>query len=286
MKKYIIPLVVIFSVALSGCYKEEPINAELGSYWRDYDVNSTDPAFKFVSQYFEKYDKVLIYDAEVRDYVYNFQNKNDIEIENPKDKADEKLRLFDDLFLSGYGDKVKKDIFPFNVIIADSITSSIGEKPKSIEMHAATNFLAFRVTDNMLTYNATQKKTLSNQMHSMFVLDYCIGFGKVALSPKFYEVSAEWYGKRDKNDSTLMGIDKAHEKGLLYLESRYNAYQEKYLTDYRSKEGDPKDFMNLLLIAPADSIAWLRKTYPKINVKIDYFVDMLESLGIDYTQMK
>lgn len=287
MKKYIIPLVVIFSVALSGCYKEEPIVAELESYWRDYDVNSADPAFKMVSQYFEKYDKVLLYDAEVRDYVYNFQSKNDVEIENPApDKVYEKLLLLDELFLKGYSDSLKKNLFPFNVIIADSITYSGGLNPASREMHSATNFLAFRITDKMLSYDAVQKKTLSNQMNSMFVLDYCIGFGKVALSPKFYEVSAAWYSKRDDNTTEQKFIDAAHKEGLLYIDSKWNAWQEAWLTDYASRERDPKDYLNLLLIAPADSIERLRKTYPKIDVKINYYVDMLESLGIDYTKIK
>lgn len=287
MTKYIILLGAICTMALSGCYKEDPITAELGKYWRDYDVNSTDPAFKYVSEYWQKYDKVLLYDAEVRDYVYNFQQKNDVEIVNPTDNVYEKIQLFEKLFLKGYSDELRKEILPFNVIIAEKINFTGGTSgPQERDFYATRSFIAFKVTDADLTLDASGIKAKSVAMHKSFILDYCIALEKTAINPKFYEISKAWYSTRDKDDTQLLGIEKAYEKGLLYIESRYNAFQERFLTDYPSKELDTNGYFNLLLNSTDQELTDLRAKWPLINQKAGYYIDMLESLGIDYKQLK
>lgn len=284
MKKYILLLSAFCTLVFSGCYKEDPIHVDLGQYWRDYDVDSSDPAFKFISEYNANFGKHLLYDADTRDYLYNFQQKNAVKIESPTEKIYEKLMLLDELFLQAYTDQVKQQVLPYDLILAEKILYGTSSTPK--DFFASTNFLAMKITDANLELDAAGKKALSTKMHKAFVLDYCVAMGRVGLSPKFYEVSADWYGKRDPDKTQQFGIEKAYEKGLLYLQSRWNDFQEAFLTDYASKDRDPGDYFDLLLSKTDEELAELRAKWPLVNEKAGYFIEMLESLGIDYKTLR
>ena len=72
MKKYIL-LLLIAGGLLAGCFNEDDIHVEEQSYKRKYDTTSTDPVWKYVSEYYYKYGKLLITDPDSSDYLFNFQ---------------------------------------------------------------------------------------------------------------------------------------------------------------------------------------------------------------------
>ena len=63
MKKYIL-LLLIAGGLLAGCFNEDDIHVEEQSYKRKYDTTSTDPVWKYVSEYYYKYGKLLITDPD------------------------------------------------------------------------------------------------------------------------------------------------------------------------------------------------------------------------------
>ena len=65
MKKYIL-LLLIAGGLLAGCFNEDDIHVEEQSYKRKYDTTSTDPVWKYVSEYYYKYGKLLITDPIVQ----------------------------------------------------------------------------------------------------------------------------------------------------------------------------------------------------------------------------
>lgn len=295
MTKYIILLGAICTMAFSGCYKEDPITAELEKYWRDYDVNSTDPAFKYVSEYWQKYDKVLLYDAEIRDYLYNFQQKNDVEIVNSTDKIYEKIQLLEKLFLKQYNDDVKDTVFPFNVILAEKVIYTGGWSPQEKDYLGSRNFVAFKITDADLALDAAALKKKSIAMHKSFILDYCIVQEKASLK-KFGSVStygsAGYYWAKIDLTYGYTTMAPAYERGFFYVQAWEDSYEPEFPeTPWRHSfrgdvNGDASDYFDQLMKLSDEELAALRAQWPAIDRKMGYFIEMLESLHIDYKQLK
>lgn len=156
-----------------GCFDDENIHAEYVDYGRIYDTTSTDPVMKYISQYYYKYDKFLIVDPDTADYMFNFQSKNRVYIVKPKQETEsllKRLKFLEEIFLLGYNDDVKKNLFPNTIMLADTIYNL--NKEEYVDMYLTGGYIAFRVNDATLNMSEAEKVELSRRWNKEF-LDYC-----------------------------------------------------------------------------------------------------------------
>ena len=72
MKKIL--MFLLCGLLFIGCFDDETIHADYVAYGRVYDTTSTDPVVKYISQYYYKYNKIIILDPLPGDYMFNFQS--------------------------------------------------------------------------------------------------------------------------------------------------------------------------------------------------------------------
>ena len=80
MKAINIVILLMFLVGFCCCDDEENIHVEEEGPRRDYDINSTDPVKKIVSEFFFNTGKEFIVDPDSSDYLYNFAEKNGVKM--------------------------------------------------------------------------------------------------------------------------------------------------------------------------------------------------------------
>lgn len=286
MKKNILFFVILCMGVFSGCFDEDNIHADLETYWRDYDTLSNDPVLKYVSEYYYKYGKTFIVDPEPRDYVYNFQSKNTYRLVKPKQDKENLLAgiaLVKDLFINGYSDNVIKNIFPFNIIIADSIVwNPYGEKFELVDIASYRNFVVFSVNDKILNYSEKEKEELSTKWNYEFLLKFCIPNGFMNLSQDFYKVSGDQYGTY--HDGHLPK-EEWYKKGFVWAELMEKSWFYDERTYFPSAESDLEHFFTWLLTTSNDEVMEVVQTYSLVALKYELLIGSLENIGIDYKNM-
>lgn len=281
------------SLLLVSCFEDQDISADYVEYGRHYDVNSPDPVVRYISQYYEKYGKIIITDPDTADYMFNFQNKHDVFIQKPRSEEDhlvQGLKLLEELFLNSYNDEVKKNIFPYALILADSIKNTANVVHKYEDIYLTANYIAFLVNDEILSKTEEEKVTLSRKWNNDF-LEYCIAkIGWTAPEDFYlYRTDGEY-----KDNWLITGVEKGdmdavYEKGYPIGEWTYTWKDGKRVEGYavsskRSYYLD--DFIKFLLSTPQETIDALIAKHARLKQSHDLLDNSLkENFGIDYRTM-
>lgn len=291
MKKILIPL--LCGLLLTACFDDENIHADYVEYGRAYDTTSSDPVLKYISQYYYKYGKVLITDPDTADYMFNFQMKNKVRMVEPRQDQEhlvEALTFLKELFLDGYNDKVKKEVFPYAIIMADSIYDWGNEK--YVSEYTASSYVAFLVNDEMLSKNEEEKVALSMEWNSTF-LNYCMDKIGWTVPEEFYLYSDAEYGKKENWFITGVeegDIDAVWERGYPIGKWDWN-FDENWNRVYgysvsSSRAGYLEKFFEFLFTTPQETINKAIQAHEKLKNAHDILDQALkDDFGIDYRTM-
>lgn len=298
MKKILIPL--LCGLLLAACFDDENIHADYVEYGRAYDTTSSDPVLKYISQYYYKYGKILITDPDTADYMFNFQMKNKVRMVEPRQDQEhlvEALTFLRELFLDGYNDQVKKEVFPYAIIMADSIYD--WGNGKYVNMYTASSYVAFLVNDEMLSKNEEEKVALSMEWNYSF-LNYCMNKIGWTVPEEFYLYSDDEYGKKENwwlafpgatkdtpGDINLVW-EKGYPKGIWtyqYISWASSEIEWGYSLA-SSREGYLKNFFEFLFTTPQETIDQAIADHEKLRKAHDVLEQALkEDFGIDYRTM-
>lgn len=300
MKKIITFLGI--GLLLAGCFEEETIHADYVDYGRGYDTTSTNPTWKYVSQYYYKYGKEIILNAEPSDYMFNFQSKNEVRIVPPRQDEEHLanvLQFIREMFLDGYGEQVKKEIFPHAIILGDSIINTSSEPYRSVDIYTASSYVAFSVNDETLSLTETEKAELSKSWNITF-LNYCMNQIGWTVPEEFYLYSTDdEYGLKENwwipiegatEDSEPAPMDVVWEKG--YPQGTWTSYGgwfdplEYGYSVASSRSSYLEQFIDFLLSTPQETIDAAIAKHEKLRNAHDILDEALkEDFGIDYRTM-
>ncbi len=285
---------------LAACFEDETIHADYVDYGRGYDTTSTNPVWKYVSQYYYKFGKEIILDPDTSDYMFNFQSKNEVRIVPPRqDEAhlSEALQFLREMFLDGYSDHVKEKIFPYAVILGDSIINVSSEPYVKMDICTATSYVAFLVNDEMIGKTEEEKAELSKQWNITF-LNYC--FSKIGwtVPESFYLYSNEEYGLRENwwipvagatEDSEPAPLDVVWERGYpqgtwtWQFAEDWTAPNEYGYSVASSRASYLEQFIDFLFSTPQEVIDEAIANHEKLRHAHDVLDNALkEDFGIDY----
>ena len=294
MKHYKYLIFSLFGLLLfSGCEKEKFLDTELETFARKYDVNSTDPVFKYVSEYFFKHDNQLILDPVVGDYVYNFDRVYKIKIV-PVDQDQENLLatidLVEELFLDKFSDVTKKKFFPKSLIIADSIYTKwnpyeeLWEKPDMF--YSGRHFLSIVMNDDVMAYSDEEKEKYSQELFNMVVGD---GHEKLGIDEGFYKTGEPYFmiligfANPDWGENPDVMIPQYRETALKcgFVNVRIKETESfgTYVY-YPTVEEDIVHILNFMNDTPESERNEIFEKYPMVKYRVNLAVDALKINGL------
>lgn len=286
MKKIVFILLLLMFI---GCEKDVQYDAPLGKYKRSYDVNSSDPVLRKISEYNAKYDKHIIVDPDSSDYMYNFMVKNKLRIVMPEQTQEHLLygiNMLEELFLNGYGDETRKKFFPYSLIIGDSIISSAGWSPADVESFTSRNFFALNVGGKTKGLTEQKKKELSIRLHLLFFNNYLIVYRPEFDLTNFYKICSNYgetvnNGKNDPDDPKITQ-EQIYARGFI-KGTEFGQYRPTMLPD---KTVHAQQWLEFLLSRDPAEIQKIISEYDLMKRNHDELVRVLnKDLGIDYTKL-
>ncbi|BEI55331.1 MULTISPECIES: hypothetical protein [Butyricimonas] len=297
MKKII--MFVLSGLLFIGCYENETIHADYMEYGRIYDTTSTDPVLKYISQYYYKFGKLLIVDPDTADYIFNFQSKYDVHIVPPKQEGnhiERGLELLKELFLNGYSDQVKQELFPYALIMADTIENTF--KDEYVNIYTADRYIAFLVNDQILDRTEKGKEELSREWNNTF-LNYSMDKVGWVVPEEFYLYSETEYGNKENwwipiegaTEKDTADINIVWERG--YPTGNWTYYYDDTWTNKiwgyavsSSRTGYLEKFFEFLFTTPQETINKAVADHEKLRKAHDVLDQALkDDFGIDYRTM-
>lgn len=294
MGKYILLFALFISILLPGCYNEDAIHAEEDTYKRVYDTTSTDPVFKFVSQYYYKYGKLFIMDPDSSDYLFNFQTKHLLSLTAPEQSQEhlsEALDFLKKMFLNGYDEKIIKDYFPYKILLADTIRYT-GNSNDYRNIYLTEFHISFLVNEEMLNKSEADKIALSREWNYKFLAEYMAKYKGWNVNDDFYLYSTDdEYLKNFKYETSEEWTEENFWK-LGYASGKiYEKYGQKpdgswgmVKVGYQfaaSKAGYLEDYIDFLYSSSEETLARALK-HEKFKKAYDVLVAALKEVGIDY----
>lgn len=292
MKKILIFMCTVLLFA--ACYEDEHIQGEYVDYGRAYDTTSTDPAWKFVSQYYYKYAKHIILDPKPEDYVFDFQSKFPVKMEMLRDDrayVAKAVEVFKELFLNCYGESARDMMFPYALILADSLEKYGNGKYTTEKIITTNRYIAFAVNDQVINGTEEEKVEMSILWNSTF-LQYCISKIGWTAPDAFYLYSDEEYGKMQNWFITGVeegDMDAVWEKGYpsgVWTDRYVNGELTWGYSVSSSREGYLEKFIEFLLTTPQKTIDGAIAKHAKLKNAHDVLDKSLkENFAIDYRTM-
>ena len=282
-----------------GCFDDETIHAEYVEYGRVYDTTSTDPVVRYLSQYYCKYGKLLILDPDTADYMFNFQSKNDVHMVQPKQETEsllKRLQFIEEMFLNGYRDDVKYNLFPNAIIVADSIQNL--NTGQYVNIYTTTYYIAFLVNDGSLDMSEEEKETLSRSWNKTF-LDYCTKKIGWMVPEEFYLYPTDeefgkkenwWYPFPGAKEEDVADMNLVWEKGYPTAKWDWN-FGDNWTMEWgyamsSSKAGYWEKFFEFLFTTPQETIDKAIADHEKLKKAHDILDQALkDDFGIDYRTM-
>lgn len=173
-----------------------------------------------VYNYYSKFGVVVIANATIADYKYNFDNVNPITIKNSSgNEADLKnaLKVFREIFTDCYSESFVRAYTPFKIILCDEIIGA--EDNKQLDYYVANGFIALAgVSGKLKELSAEHKKELKNKLNVDFWSKYLFSYSeKLKVGAAFYNVSKKKYGESGEfteEDAYKAGFTDSHNVDL------------------------------------------------------------------------
>lgn len=293
---------------LTACFDDETIHADYVDYGRGYDTLSTDATWEFVSQYYYKYGKEIILDPDTSDYMFNFQTKNEVTIVPPQQSPENlasALQFLREMFLDGYNDDMRRNLFPYAIILADTITNTAREPYTKVNVYTASSYVAFLVNDEMRNKTEEEKEELSRNWNTTF-LNYCMNKIGWTAPEEFYLFSTDEEFEKKENwwipiegataDTEPVALDVVWERGYPTGKWDWNygtpapgewlGPKEWGYAVSSSRKGYLDEFIKFLLSTPQDVIDAAIAKHEKLRKAHDILdTSLKEKLNIDYRKL-
>ena len=241
----------------------------------------------------------MIVDPDTADYIFNFQSKYDVHIVPPKQEGnhiERGLELLKELFLNGYSDQVKQELFPYALIMADTIENTF--KDEYVNIYTADRYIAFLVNDQILDRTEKGKEELSREWNNTF-LNYSMDKVGWVVPEEFYLYSETEYGNKENwwipiegaTEKDTADINIVWERG--YPTGNWTYYYDDTWTNKiwgyavsSSRTGYLEKFFEFLFTTPQETINKAVADHEKLRKAHDVLDQALkDDFGIDYRTM-
>ncbi len=190
------------ALALSSCYHEKDITAEIGK--PQYVIeDSEDSVGHFIYEFYQNYGVYILYDYSELDYRWNLNStellNEDYNFIRQKDKAALSLGIeyLEKTLFQFYNDGFKQKYFPIKILLADTIINgSYSSGNKDDIAFTGRNYLAIgRIRQDLENLSDEELKERRGIIHGKLWANNIYTNGLIEIPQEFFEPGLEYYGK-------------------------------------------------------------------------------------------
>lgn len=288
--KYLFLALFTFLLSALSCTKEKTNPAEIEKPYYNVTDDTSDPVQHEKAVLFNSYKTYLITNPTIRDYAYNFANKNKISIVAPEQSNENLLngiKMLKETFLDLYPEDFKKKNLPFSIILSDTlrftgIISIDGEIPPKPEYYAwsSTSFIAISgIRKNMGANPQERKDSIRGEINSHFWTGYLAAHkGLFTIPDSFYEISKDNYGKTLFEDPATIDY---YQYGFVGCNKLATIYDEidGWMTDLPREEMDLQMWVAFIFRTPKTKLQPILDANEKMAQKYEILRDVFKASG-------
>lgn len=280
-------LYILGILLLSSCYDHENIKGEMPL--PKYEVaDSDDPFDHYIFEFHQKHGVYILYDYQDIDYKWNISTLLNVTLRKQADRESllQGIHYMEKVFFNDYTDDFKKKYFPFKVLLADSIATSVkGGVNKDAAAEAGLSFMAIgKIRPGVQDIPADSLLHLKGQVQATYWSHFLLSNEILQLPEAFWKISGEYYGvnlKNVDNNSSLKPDEINTKKYGFWDRSRGEDSGVRYCMA-PDKVMDIYQFIQMITTHTAEEMEALMADYDKLKDKYHLLVNHLhENFGID-----
>lgn len=238
-------------------------------------------------------------DPDTSDYLFNFNSKNALWILQPEQSQVHlmaALKFFEEAFLNTFTDDFKKEVFPFQIILADSVvytgSMDVSEKWRPDSIFITEHRIFFNISEHTLNFSEERKEKLSFDWLLTFFSKYCIELKKdgLKIDDIFYTTSQKYYGtwRSEGSYGTHKQLEKEdwYERGFLSIQGSGGSAEWGYFTHFPNyTDSDFRMFFTAMCTMDHDELMAIVAKYPRVATRYNCVKTALETIGVNYRTM-
>ncbi len=291
----IISSLSLISLFISSCTKEK-INVENQKSFYSDDIDDSKDVIKHQQYlFFKKYNSHLILNPEIKDYGFNFESPNKLEIgrlNQEKESLNADIQLLNELFLDLYSDEFKKKNLPYSIILTKSIVATVGSgysaKKVPYLVYADPRFMAIsNFPENGSKLSDADKTALKGAINSKFWGYYLSTIkNSFKVNAEFYTVTnPDYYGQKTSLDPNTFNWYDLGFVSYDKVKSSYDDWFEEYETYTPTKELDLEQWIEFVFTKTKAERDEIFSSSPLMQQKYDILKQSFEQVGFDISSL-
>lgn len=278
---------ILIQLVCASCYQDEDITGE--QQMPKYKVeDSSDPADHFIYEFYRNYNSFILYQYEDVDYMWNMSGILPVYLVRQTEPAalNEGIRFMERAFFNYYGDRFKKEYFPFKILMADSVqVVKSGTLYPNEPASAGLSFLSIgniragisEILKDSLIY-------LRGEINATFWANAMYDNERFQLPEVFWNISGDYYGKNLKNEpenEEIPVLDIDVKKYGFWEQAPDNA-NPKYYCMAPKETQDIYQFIRMITTHTKAEMEALIAPYSKLKDKYYFLINQLKDVyGVD-----
>ena len=235
MIKYRYLLIVVLSILLCNCTKEDDIYAPIEVNKYKLSDSPDGELQKYIYDFQKKYNSLIIVNPDSTDYKYNFTSTNTVDVTPAlaknlykDDITDEEnatllygVKFLDEIFFSAYSEDFKSKYLPVTILLGNKIEERYLQgtvtKTRESNAYASYNLIAVsKIDKNLESITEEEKQVFKNELHASYWYSYLYSSRDFLKIPDaFYAPSEDFYGKMEWMPSPMSDLTMLYEQGFI-----------------------------------------------------------------------
>lgn len=278
--KYIKLATILFlSLLATSCYKEAKIESELGKPHHKIEFKDN-PIDKYIYDVNTKTGVVILYNFSELDYKWNLGSSSlsdyNLKLQSNREILENGIKYLDKVLMSNYEDNFKKNYFPLNILLCDSLSEP--GKVNSIPITTGRNYIALGLIGSSLKSKTAQELTTLKGVINGELWGYTIYLnGLMKFPADFFAPCEDLYGYKIGSKSENPNFDS---KTFGFWERDESTSSATHMAP--RKEGDVAQFLKMITSHSEQEILQKMEGFPILYNKYVILTNYFKSqYGVD-----
>lgn len=267
-------ILIFLVILITGCYKTDDINSELGEPILEPKDNPSDPVDHYIFEFYTRYGSFIQYDYDTTDYQWNINTRsiNTHHLQDDKIILNEGLKYLNKALFSQYDENFKQKYFPTKIFLADSIKTYIeGVKiADNISNYGYSNLSVGRIRAGLNELDSDSLSIIKGKINADFWAGYLFINERFNLPYNYYKISEEYY------EANLLNLEENEDKNGPDVDTKQYGFWENNNSPRENERPDKNWF------APDQQI----DIWQFINMITSHTKEEMDNLMSGYNMMK
>lgn len=257
--------ILLLSLLITSCYKEDKIESELGKPRHEIEFKDN-PIDKYIYEVFTETDVAILYNFSELDYKWNLGSSSLsqylLNLQENREILNDGIKYLDRVLIGNYDTKFKKNYFPLNILLCDSIR--LVNRKENLPILTGRNYLAIGQINNSLKTKTAQELANLKGVINGELWGYTIyNNGLMTFPADFFAPCEEMYGL--KIGSKTENPDFDSKKLGFWIQDPSTSSSYTYMAP--RKDGDISQFVQMITSHSEQEIMSKMEGYPVLYNK-------------------